>query len=113
MVVIMFDFDSDQVNRRYAPPGDGDGQPKNEPQAQNPVTRQSNQPVSIPNPSIPIPPAPPSVSRPVPPTRERTSRRKAGSVRKTDWAWVVIAIALVSVFVVLGLVSAVLINASK
>lgn len=109
----MFDFESDQVDPRFARPEEGKpitNRPQNS-ETENPPTRRSNPQVIISGSKIPPPPpAPPSV----PPPRDRaTPRRSAPSVKRNDWALVVIAVALVLVVIVVGVTFVTLSNAPQ
>ncbi len=111
----MFDFESDKVDRRFSRPGEKDPQPTRESQPQERATgssstRQSNRPVSSPEPRIPAPPPLPNAA----PPRERVDRRRGGnlSARSNDWALVVIAVALIAVVLVVGVTLVTLSNSN-
>lgn len=124
----MFDFESDQVDPRFAPP-DPNAPPSttaNTPAVTNPtngttapptllaappVTRQNDAPVIIPKPMIPPPlPMPPPAARSMPPTPRHTGQRPRA--RRYEWIWLAIPVMLIAVFVVMGLALAVMVNAS-
>ena len=112
----MFDFESDHADKRFAPPNKDQNQPRREPPErtvvnQNPVsTRQNNRPVPSANSSIPMPPPAPQRAASA---RDRIAQRRDPNAKKrNDWAWVVIAAALIMVFIVVGVSLAALLNVS-
>jgi LCP family protein required for cell wall assembly len=120
----MFDFQSDKVDPRFAPPG---SQPEVEREAESSVENQgeiiaSPAPVSAPliipeaKPAsvIPMPPPIPRSSAPQAAPRERIVQRPMQSgVRRRDWMWIGLAGGLFFVVIVMGLGLTMLINASR
>lgn len=107
----MFDHEADKNNRRYSSSGDNSYSQNDQPtQAhQNPVTRR-NEPVSIPDRTIPAPPAGSSIPAAAPPRNSAARRRSSSSVKSRDLAWVVIAVAVVAVVAVIGIVLTVIMS---
>ncbi len=98
----MFDSEADKNKSRYSASGDSSNHAPNDQPTQannNPVTRRST-PVSIPNRSIPMPPAPPPAGSAVP----RSAARRNRAVRSRDWAWMVIAVTVVAIVAVIGII---------
>src|SRR5215216_4151680 len=111
MVVIMFDSEADKQNARSARPDDSNSQSRNSTHTQgnviptqrnvSQVTRQNNPQVrNTPERTIPMPP---SSSSPSTPPRASAARRASGSVKPRDFAWVVIAVAVIAVVAVVGI----------
>jgi len=114
----MFDFQSDKVDPRFAPPGSRPTEIENEaPEeiiaAPAPVSPPATLPAAKPVPVIPMPPAAPSIQRPAPPRERMDSRGVPSRNKRRDWVWIVFAAALFVVVIGLGLVLTVVIDASR
>ena len=120
MVVLMFNFESDKVDPRFAPPGsqpEGKSEEKAEiiaaPVPVNPpVIIPEAKPVSV----IPMPPPVQRSSAPPQPAREREQASRPVvspfGVKQRDWIWIGFAAALFSVVIVMGFGLAFVINSS-
>ncbi|MEP7290770.1 MAG: LCP family protein [Chloroflexota bacterium] len=109
----MFDYEADKNNSRYSASGEGKTHPNNVQPTQeslNPVTRQNQPAESIPNRTLPLPPSGASVPAPVPTRTGSPRRRTKSAVQARDWAWVVIAGAVIAVIAVIGITLTVLMS---
>ncbi|MBI1258100.1 MAG: hypothetical protein GC204_11570 [Chloroflexi bacterium] len=124
MVLFMFDFQSDKVDPRFAPPGE---HPEGESAAEIPVENEgaiiaSPAPVSTAlmppeAPAVQVIPMPPPMRPSVPAQvtpRERVPQRAPSIVgKRRDWLWVGLAFGLLLVVIVLGLGLTLVVNAAR
>lgn len=117
MIRVMFNFDSDRDDRRFAPPDKGEqpGDPDLDSTTTSAAGETEPRIDAIPAPTIePAIPAPPSRQPAASPARQRAEqRRKPTTLKRNDWAWVIITIALFGVLVVIGLIIAVMFGLSR
>jgi len=119
MVTLMFDFEADKADLRFAPPGShpepevNSEAPAEIIAAPAPVSPPVTLPAAKPVPVIPMPPAPPAIQRPAPPQERIKPRAMPFDGRRRDWLWIVFAAALFVVVLGLGLVVTLVIDASR